>query len=170
MESTASVAGDDPREESGIRGINGDPALLAVERACGELRRGRAVAIDGASGAIVIMSVETLTARSLAAMAAMCRETLTLAVSARRARAMNLAGAGQDAMALRLPASVSLNHVSALSGLGASADPGSGPAVPCDAVLDAGGHSVHARPAAARRGGRSGARCGRFLAAARERR
>jgi GTP cyclohydrolase II len=86
---------------------------------------------------VVIMSVETLTARSLDAMARMSRDSLTLAVSARRARAMNLAGAGQHAMALRLPAGADLDHVSALSGMGASADPGPGPAVPCDAVLDA---------------------------------
>jgi hypothetical protein len=45
--------------------INGDPALLAVERAVAELRRGRAVCVRGVTGGAIAAAIETTSPRLL---------------------------------------------------------------------------------------------------------
>ena len=122
------------------RGVNGNPQDLAVERAIGELRRGRAVAIEQGKHAVVVCSAETLTGSTLEALAGLSRDTLTLALSARRARAMQFAIDAEQAMAVRLPPGADLAHVAALAGLGGDLPTNPGPAVPCDEALCAAVH------------------------------
>jgi GTP cyclohydrolase II len=132
----AQVPGDAPAAQS-PPGINGDAGSLVVERALGELRRGRAIAIDHGTATVVVRSAETLTIEGLDSLAALSRDTLTLAVSAQRARTLSLSGDSDQAMAVRLPPSANLEHVHALSGLGQETPANPGPAVPCDAALAA---------------------------------
>lgn len=132
----AQAPGDAPANHSPA-GINGDAASLVVERALGELRRGRAIAIDHGNATVVVRSAETITSGALGSMAALSRDTLTLAVSAQRAKTMGLSGDSDQPMAVRLPPGTDLGHVHALSGLGQKTPSNPGPAVPCDAALAA---------------------------------
>lgn len=66
-------------------------ALISVDRAIAELRRGGVVAVLGADDAIAhILAAEAATADALAALAALGGTTLALAITGRRARVLGL--------------------------------------------------------------------------------
>lgn len=73
-----------------VQEINGAPARLAVERAIGELRRGRAVDITSTSTARRVAALETLTPELMARLLASSPGSPTLLVSEHRAQAMGL--------------------------------------------------------------------------------
>ena len=79
-------------------GINGDSDVLAGERAINELRRGRAVAVTHAGECFLVLSIETASPDAIESLSRLATRLaardapghLTLAVSARRARALAL--------------------------------------------------------------------------------
>jgi GTP cyclohydrolase II len=84
--------------------INGEPAAVRVNRAIGELRQGRTVLVEGVEGAVLTAAASTVAAAQLAAMRALGRGPVLLGVTAARAAALGLAGAGPDGLALEVPA------------------------------------------------------------------
>jgi len=74
----------------------GDPATLAVDRALGELRCGRAVRIDAPAGARIVVAVETLAPAALAALQGQSGRDLRLATTAERAAALGWNDAAGD--------------------------------------------------------------------------
>ena len=59
-----------PETPKNTAALNGDAAALAVDRAIGELRRGRAIALADAKGVLVIAAIETTGSRLLAELVA----------------------------------------------------------------------------------------------------
>jgi GTP cyclohydrolase II len=96
--------------------LNGDPAALTIDRAVGELRRGRAVQIfDGAQRA-VFGAVESLRPPLLRSLqAADC--TLTLLITRERAKASGLATDPAEAMAINFSADATLEELRTLAGI-----------------------------------------------------
>jgi GTP cyclohydrolase II len=77
-----------------VPATRGPLSLDAVERAIGEIRRGRAVAVRGAAGVgILAMAAEAATDESMADLA-QSRGALTLMITQRRAAVLGLAAAG----------------------------------------------------------------------------
>lgn len=97
--------------------INGEPDLLAVERALSELRRGRAVVVRGAGPAMLVHSVEALTDDALARLRATGVPPLALAVSAQRARSLGRSASGTAVVAV--PVNMALEVLRELAGIGA---------------------------------------------------
>jgi GTP cyclohydrolase II len=102
---------------SGKTSLNGDPELLAVERALGDLRRGRAVVVRDAGRQVVAMCVETLGEDGLARLVSVAARDLLLAISAQRARALGLANPAAAPLALRVEATAGLAELRALTGM-----------------------------------------------------
>ncbi len=116
--------------------LNGDRDLLAVERALGELRRGRAVVITGGDAPVLAMSVETLTRDGFRRLRAAAGARMSLAISGERARALGLGGGAGEALAMPLPDGLDLDAVRTLAGIGAEELPEH------PAALPAGGSSA----------------------------
>jgi len=84
--------------------INGEAAAVRVNRAIGELRQGRAVVVDGMDGVLLTAAANTLAAEQLAAMRALGCSPVLLGVTAARAAALGLPGAGPGGLAVETPA------------------------------------------------------------------
>lgn len=85
--------------------FNGDPQLLAVDRARVELRRGRAVALGiPATGRppLLIAALETAAADLVTRLCELDGSGVTLAITAERARALGVGGEGGQPALLRL--------------------------------------------------------------------
>lgn len=95
--------------------INGEPDLLAVERALSELRRGRALVVRDGAAALLVHSVESLTDDGLARLRASGVPPLAFAVSAQRARSLGKSSTGTSTVAV--PPSMDLDTLRALAGI-----------------------------------------------------
>jgi GTP cyclohydrolase II len=67
---------------------SGDPATLAIDRALGELRSGRAVRVVAPEGARVMLAIEAMAPAALAALQGQPERDLRLATTAERAAAL----------------------------------------------------------------------------------
>jgi GTP cyclohydrolase II len=95
--------------------INGNPALLAVERAVAELRRGRAVVVRGASLSAVVAAIETTPVRQLDRLLATGGDAARLLISGHRARALGWSGPSAGALSARLPMPIESSTLRALA-------------------------------------------------------
>jgi GTP cyclohydrolase II len=75
-------------------GINGEAEALEVDRALGELCRGRAIRIVGGAGAAVVAAVETIQEPLFARLRAAAHGRLALLLTPQRAEAVGLASSG----------------------------------------------------------------------------
>jgi GTP cyclohydrolase II len=92
--------------------LRADGCLVSVDRAMAELRRGRFVVIEGGDGAALAQAAETVTRESLAALGRLGAGQACLALTAERARALNLPATGAgEAVALPLDAGVDANAI-----------------------------------------------------------
>jgi GTP cyclohydrolase II len=98
--------------------INGDPAALAVDRAIGELRRGRAIQITDGTRTLLVGAVETLQAPVFARLLAADSGAATLLVTAERALAAGLSHQLSGPVAIAFPRDMSLDEVRSLAGVG----------------------------------------------------
>ena len=98
--------------------INGDPAALAVDRAIGELRRGRAVQITDGTRTLLVGAVETLQAPVFARLLAADSGAATLLVTAERALAAGLSHQLSGPVAIAFPQDMSLDELRSLAGVG----------------------------------------------------
>jgi hypothetical protein len=99
-------------------GLNGEPRALAVDRAIGELRRGRAIALADKAGALVIAAVETTGTRLLTRLLDASTAT-SLFLTAERARAGGIASETTGPIALRLAHPTQIDALKALAGIAA---------------------------------------------------
>jgi GTP cyclohydrolase II len=96
--------------------LRADGCLVSVDRAMAELRRGRFVVIEGGDGAALAQAAETVTRESLAALDRLGTGQACLALTAERARALNLPAMGAgDAVALPLDGGVDADTIRALA-------------------------------------------------------
>ena len=91
--------------------LRANGCLVSVDRAMAELRRGRFVVIEGGDGAALAQAAETVTRESLAALRRFSTGHVCLALTAERARALNMPAAEADAVALPLDAGVDADAV-----------------------------------------------------------
>ncbi|HEX5420163.1 MAG TPA: GTP cyclohydrolase II [Gammaproteobacteria bacterium] len=100
------------------RGINGYTAALAVDRAVGELRRGRAVRVIGEAGGseLVVAAVEAAQPSLLRRLEASGRELLLL-LTPERAHAAELVDEAQGPVAVTVPAGSPLETLRALASM-----------------------------------------------------
>jgi GTP cyclohydrolase II len=97
--------------------LNGDPQLMAVDRALVELRRGRVVALGAATPdqpPLLIAALETAGATLLTRLRELDRSGLSLAVTAERARALGLGGEGDQPVLLRLNPAIPVEQLATL--------------------------------------------------------
>lgn len=113
---------DNPGPRRAVRrpSVNGDKAGLAVDRAIGELRRGRAVAITEDRVGFVFAAIETLGSALLQRLADVSPDTC-LVLTAERARAANLAPEARRPMSLGLGGSARLDDLRRLAGMSVDA-------------------------------------------------
>lgn len=109
-----------PRTESSPPGGGAARALIAVDRALGDLRRSGTIAlIEGSGAASAVLAAEYASPDRMAGLAALSGAGVRLALTARRARALGLAAgnaAGDvSAVALPLPAPLDAARIRALS-------------------------------------------------------
>lgn len=90
-----------------------DADLIAVDRATGELRRGRSVQVDTPSGAIVAAAVETLDDAGLAGLRALGQPFLLLPLA--RAVVLKVRTAGTDPVAIAISADSDAARLMALA-------------------------------------------------------
>lgn len=102
-------------------GINGDAAALAVDRAVGELRRGRAIEIVASGRTLLVAALETVQAPMLSRLIASSDTPIQLILTAERAAA---AGLGES---LQRPVTVAFQSINQLDELRVFA--GMGPAL-----------------------------------------
>lgn len=108
--------------------LNGDPALVAIERAIHELRCGRAIgcyqtaSLDAGLGGVLVTSAETASVAQLARLEKLAGERgLALAITRERAEALGLRPAGESpALLLRFHQPVTAALVNGLAGVNAS--------------------------------------------------
>jgi GTP cyclohydrolase II len=108
-------------------GLNGDQAGLAVDRAVGELRRGRSVAITEPAQNFVFAAVETLSDGLLQRLIAAAPEP-RLVLTAERARAARLVPEASGPVATRIGQGTDLDAIRALAGMSLA------PAAPVEAA------------------------------------
>ncbi len=77
-------------------------ATLAVNRAIAEYRQGRPVIVRGAEGAVLALAAEVAAADAVAGLAALGAGEPLLALTAERARALNIKPSGHDVILLEL--------------------------------------------------------------------
>ncbi|HEY7671316.1 MAG TPA: GTP cyclohydrolase II [Gammaproteobacteria bacterium] len=97
-------------------GINGEAEALGVDRALGELRRGRAIRIVGRLGAAIVAAVETIQEPLFARLSTAADGRLALLLTPQRAEAVGLASNGA-AVALACHAGFRLDELRALGGM-----------------------------------------------------
>jgi GTP cyclohydrolase II len=133
---------NESREQAGP--INGDPAALAVDRAIGELRRGRAIQITDGKRTLLVGAVETLQAPVFARLVAAGAGRASLLVTAERALAAGLSHQLSGPLAIAFPQDMALDEIRALAGVGSSRVEHSGfrvdQAPACAALAAAGFH------------------------------
>ena len=111
-------------------GLNGDRSALAVDRAIGELRRGRSIAIAEPDRAFIFAAVETIGSALLQRLIAASPGTRLL-LTAERARAGDLVHDADRPMALELRSAAELETLKALAGM-----TGAGNEVPVSASFE----------------------------------
>ena len=89
--------------------------LLAVDRAMAELRRGGLLVVGGAADAVVTQAAEAVTAGSLTALVRFGQGNLCLALTGRRAAALNVATDTSPTVVLPLKATADLATVRSLA-------------------------------------------------------
>jgi GTP cyclohydrolase II len=102
---------------SNINGINGDPTALLIDRAVGELRRGRAIALELEDRQLVFAAAENLRPSLFERMHQAERAPLQLVVTAQRAMALGLASSGERPFALPVGKDWTADDVRALAGV-----------------------------------------------------
>ena len=100
--------------------LNGDPTVLQLDRAIGELRRGRALALSGAHGGAVVAAAEMLRQPLLERLRATGARILVV-LTPQRAAALGLEGRHDTAAALPVPAHWDAADLRALAGASAPA-------------------------------------------------
>ncbi len=121
-----------------LSGLNGDPALLAAERALAELRRGRAILVRDAQDGALAAPVETIGELMLDRLAALAGDRLVLVLSAARAQALGIENADGRAIAFAVGASVTLDALRAYAGIeGGTAKPAPSTRVATTRTMDA---------------------------------
>ncbi len=106
---------ENPATNASAGSMNGDNAVLAVDRAIMELRRGRVVSVVTGSRSLLAASLETATPVVVARLRAAATGELALAVTAERARSLGLAVADGDLPTLlRLGAAGTDHDIAAL--------------------------------------------------------
>jgi GTP cyclohydrolase II len=91
-------------------------SLLAVQRAIGDLRGGRAVVIAGSGGsAALVQAAEASTSEGIAALAAACQAEPLVAVTARRAAVLGLSAAGLRVVTIAVTGGLAADTVYALA-------------------------------------------------------
>ncbi len=109
---------DDRRKQQGS--INGDTAALTVDRAVGELRRGRAIQIVDGTRTLVAAAVETLQAPVFARLIAAGSGRAALLVTAERALAAGLAHQLSGPVSIAFPQDMRLEELRSLAGVGST--------------------------------------------------
>lgn len=109
-------------------------SMAAVDRAAGELRRGSFVVIEGDQDAALIQAAETVTAESLATLCRLGNGHTSLALTARRARVLDLAHNGAGVVSLALGATIDAATIRWLADP-TVAEPPQGRARSCSATL-----------------------------------
>jgi GTP cyclohydrolase II len=111
-------AADDPRvqDAAGSGTLNGEPAALAVDRAIGELRRGRCIAIGEPGRYLVLAALETASAGLLDRLLA-AGAPLKLLLTSDKARISGLAPDAEGPIALEIEQSAELDALKTLAGL-----------------------------------------------------
>jgi len=97
--------------------INGDRAALTLDRAVGELRRGRAIRITDGERTMLAGAIETLQSSVFARLVAAGAGRCVLLVTAERARAAGLAQQIGGAVALALPPGIGLDTLRSVAGV-----------------------------------------------------
>jgi GTP cyclohydrolase II len=111
------VIGKMPARPAGpASALNGDHAALAVDRAIGELRRGRAIVIDEPGRCLVFAPIETMSTRLLERLTA-GTDRSALLLTAERLRASGLAPDAGGPMAMILAPGASLEALRSLAGM-----------------------------------------------------
>lgn len=109
----------DKQPLAGVR-LNGDVTALAVDRAVGELRRGRAVCIESPEACLVFAAVETV-GNALAQRLFNASDNTSLLLTRERARAAKLA-VTEGPVAIAVDASETTEGLRALSGMSPEPD------------------------------------------------
>jgi GTP cyclohydrolase II len=112
----------DARARRQAAALNGDRAALAVDRAIGELRRGRAIAVFDAGRVFVFAVVETIGSPYFRRLIDVPGTRLVL--TAERARAGGFAPHADGPMTLELEPGTQLDTLNALAGIPGTAAPG----------------------------------------------
>jgi GTP cyclohydrolase II len=110
----------DARETAADAGLNGDRAALAVDRAIGELRRGRVIAVLGSGSAFVFAAIETVSTSCFRRLAAV--PGARVALTAERARAAGFVPNAEGPVTLPLERGARLEALKALAGMPGAAD------------------------------------------------
>lgn len=98
-------------------GINGDPAALLIDRAIGELRRGRAIQLIGSNESLVIAAVETMRTPLLERLASLKgQRALRLVLTAERASALGIAQVAGEPLTVALHEDWDLEQLRTLAG------------------------------------------------------
>lgn len=98
--------------------INGDPAALNVDRAIGEIRRGRAVRVADGDLSLVLAAVETTPPALLRRLEHAANGRLVALLTAERALAVGLVRHLNGPVSLALPPRVELDALRGLAGVG----------------------------------------------------
>jgi GTP cyclohydrolase II len=112
---------NDELQKNNMNGINGDPDLLTMDRAVGELRRGRAIQIidDGPRGMLVAV-VETMQAPLLSRLESAGAGRVSLLLTAERARAAGICTQVSGPVAVSCRPGMDLDVLRALAGVSAA--------------------------------------------------
>jgi GTP cyclohydrolase II len=104
--------------------INGDPVALLIDRAVGELRRGRAVEITAQDQAFRTAAVEAMSPALLSRLATRSPEPLMLVLTEQRAAALGLTAppGSPGPCVVRVAKEWSLEQLRAIAGVGAGID------------------------------------------------
>jgi GTP cyclohydrolase II len=94
--------------------VNGDPRLVAIDRALTELRRGRAIAITDTTANLLAAALETADNVLIQGLRDRSPQGLALAMPAERARALGLASGGDQPVLLRLDPALPAAAIAAL--------------------------------------------------------
>jgi len=108
----------DRQEEQDL--INGDPAALTVDRAIGELRRGRAIQITDGTQTLLVGAVETLQSPVFARLLAAGELRASLLVTAERALAAGLSHQLSGPVSVAFPQDMTLDELRSLAGVGSA--------------------------------------------------
>jgi GTP cyclohydrolase II len=100
--------------------INGDPIALSVDRAIGELRRGRVIQITDGTRTLLVGAVETLQSPVFARLVAAESHDAVLFVTAERALAAGLSHQLSGPVAIAFPRDMGLPELRSLAGVGST--------------------------------------------------